>query len=250
MSEEKGWVAIWRKTRKNPLWVRMTMAQRSVFLTLLLLAEWKPRDIIANGEEMKLKPGQIFISVRKLVKECGVDATYQKTRTALELFEKFGFLTQEATHEGTLITLINWAKYQGEDCEAAQERARGQRKGNASLTQGQRNAYILRASYEPKETRETGETERVRARAQAHFTPPTLEEVQAYIDEKGMTFSASRFIDHYEGNGWMRGKSHIKDWKAVCRTWQANEKKASPQTPQDAGKARYEAFMKAMGEGK
>lgn len=56
------------------------------------------------------------------------------------------------------------------------------------------------------------------------FTPPALEDVQAYCRERGNSVDAQRFLDHYESNGWMRGKNKIRDWKACVRTWEKNEK--------------------------
>ena len=56
------------------------------------------------------------------------------------------------------------------------------------------------------------------------FQKPTVQEVQAYINEKGYDFDAEYFIDYYDTRGWMIGKNHIKDWKACCRTWNHNRK--------------------------
>ena len=54
------------------------------------------------------------------------------------------------------------------------------------------------------------------------FTPPSLEEVQAYCDERKNNVDAQRFIDYYSANGWMVGKNKMKDWKAAVRTWENN----------------------------
>lgn len=60
------------------------------------------------------------------------------------------------------------------------------------------------------------------------FTPPTLEEVQAYCTERNNHIDAQRFIDYYTSNGWKVGKNPMKDWKAAVRNWertrQAEEK--------------------------
>ena len=56
------------------------------------------------------------------------------------------------------------------------------------------------------------------------FVKPTEEQVAAYIQEKGYTFTASAFIDFYESKGWVVGKSPMKDWKAACRTWSRMER--------------------------
>ena len=55
------------------------------------------------------------------------------------------------------------------------------------------------------------------------FKVPSAEEVQEYIDEKGYSVDAERFIDYYTANGWMVGKSHMKDWKAAVRNWERND---------------------------
>ena len=56
------------------------------------------------------------------------------------------------------------------------------------------------------------------------FTPPTLEEVKAYCEERNNNVDAERFIDYYSANGWVQGKGKpIKDWKACVRTWEKNE---------------------------
>ena len=54
---------------------------------------------------------------------------------------------------------------------------------------------------------------------QTRFTPPTVEEVQAYCSEKGYNIDAERFVDYYTSNGWKVGRNPMKDWKASIRTW-------------------------------
>ena len=56
------------------------------------------------------------------------------------------------------------------------------------------------------------------------FKKPTLEELQAYINEKGYHFNAENFINYYDSVGWKIGKSPMKDWKAACRTWESKYK--------------------------
>lgn len=54
------------------------------------------------------------------------------------------------------------------------------------------------------------------------FTPPTRDEVAAYIAEKGYLVDADRWLAYYESNGWKVGKNPMKDWKAAVRTWTTN----------------------------
>lgn len=57
------------------------------------------------------------------------------------------------------------------------------------------------------------------------FTPPTIEEVKQYLDEKQITnVDAERFVLFYESKGWMIGKNKMKSWKAAVATWAKSEK--------------------------
>ena len=66
---------------------------------------------------------------------------------------------------------------------------------------------------------------------------PTLEEVQAYVTEKGYSVDAESFIAFYESNGWKVGKNPMKSWRAALVTWQkrnahtATTPLFNPQTP-------------------
>jgi len=61
------------------------------------------------------------------------------------------------------------------------------------------------------------------------FTPPTLEEVKAYCDERKNSVDPDTFINFYESKGWYVGKNKMKDWKAAVRTWEKNRDN-KPQT--------------------
>lgn len=68
----------------------------------------------------------------------------------------------------------------------------------------------------------TRKEEKARAPSSRRFTPPTVEEVEAYCRERGNAVDAQRLVDFYEASGWMRGKTPIRDWKACVRTWERN----------------------------
>ena len=57
----------------------------------------------------------------------------------------------------------------------------------------------------------------------ARTIPPTLEEVRDYCRERNNNVDAEKWFDHYTANGWMVGKTKMKDWKAAIRTWERNE---------------------------
>ncbi len=56
-----------------------------------------------------------------------------------------------------------------------------------------------------------------------NFSPPKVEEVRAYIREKGYSFDAESFFDFYESKGWFIGKNKMRDWRAAVRNWNRGE---------------------------
>ncbi len=61
------------------------------------------------------------------------------------------------------------------------------------------------------------------SRVDPHTYPPTIEAIAAYVKERGSRVNPQRFLDHYTANGWMRGTTPIRDWKAALRTWDGRE---------------------------
>lgn len=51
------------------------------------------------------------------------------------------------------------------------------------------------------------------------FVKPTIEEIRAYIDEKGVSVDAEKFYHFYESKGWMVGKNKMKSWTSAIQTW-------------------------------
>lgn len=59
------------------------------------------------------------------------------------------------------------------------------------------------------------------------FSPPTIEDIKKYCQERNNQVDAERFYDFYESKGWMVGKNKMKDWKAAVRTWEREDKKSA-----------------------
>lgn len=66
---------------------------------------------------------------------------------------------------------------------------------------------------------------------ETRFSPPSLDEVQAYISERGSAVDAQQFVDFYASKGWMVGKNRMKDWKAAVRTWEKRRKEEAGEQP-------------------
>jgi len=57
------------------------------------------------------------------------------------------------------------------------------------------------------------------------FSPPTAKEVEEYAGSIDFQLDGEKFVSHYAANGWMRGRTKMRDWRAAVRYWKATEKK-------------------------
>lgn len=70
----------------------------------------------------------------------------------------------------------------------------------------------------------------------SRFTPPTLNEVTEYCNERDNGIDPEYFIDFYTTKDWKVGKNKMKDWKAAIRTWEhrnENKRKVQKETKVD-----------------
>ncbi len=79
------------------------------------------------------------------------------------------------------------------------------------------------------------------------FVPPTLEEVTAYVQERGSKVDPQGFIDFYASKGWLVGKTPMKDWKAACRNAEHWERWGKPQSA-DRNRLRTDADYMGGGD--
>lgn len=74
----------------------------------------------------------------------------------------------------------------------------------------------------------------------SRFTPPTLQEVVDYCDEKKIKINCETFIDFYESKNWYVGKNKMKSWQHAVNNWFRRQKEfasTQPQQPTQGAKA-------------
>lgn len=112
MDNKGGFICLWRSLLNNPIWFNSTPEQALIMITLLLMANWKEQKYDIYGKIITLKPGQFITSYSEIAKLTGMGVSVRNVRTGIDRFEKLGFLTREVTRRGSLITIVNWRKYQ------------------------------------------------------------------------------------------------------------------------------------------
>ncbi|WP_407058000.1 hypothetical protein [Listeria innocua] len=107
-----GWVKLHRDLKEKPIWRSSTPEQKTILVTLLMMANHKENEWEWMGKPFKAKPGEFVTSIKSITEECGKGISSQNVRTALKRFENYGFLTKESTKVNTLINIVNWGVYQ------------------------------------------------------------------------------------------------------------------------------------------
>lgn len=133
-----GWIKIHRELFDKPIWVLSSSEQKAVLITLLSMANYKEKRWEWNGQQYDCVPGQFITSLEKIAEKSGKDVSIQNVRTAIKRFEKYGFLTNESTKAGRLITIVNWGIYQVNDEEpnkdVDKDLTKSQQRPNKDLT--------------------------------------------------------------------------------------------------------------------
>lgn len=138
MSDNSGWVKVYRRLLGHPIWTNSTPEQKVILVTLLCMANHEPKKWEWNGTEFEVGRGQFITSLESIKSLCGKGVTTQKVRTALQRFKKLNFLTYESTKTGRLVTIVNYDKWQGDgdetNIDANKDLTKTQQRPNKDLT--------------------------------------------------------------------------------------------------------------------
>ena len=103
-----SFVKLNRALRDNP--VASDPHYLAIWTWLLMLAAYKAHSVILHGTQVDLKAGELATSVRILADKSGVKK--DKILAILGLLDRSGMIRRRKTNKHTVITLINWSKYQ------------------------------------------------------------------------------------------------------------------------------------------
>lgn len=193
--------------------------------------------------------GMIFLTenIPYTIESLAIELDFDQTvvKLALDVLQKFGMIVCDEN----AFLICGWDEHQNiEGMEKIREqnrlRKQAQREREKHLlfensTVSRDNHVTSQQSHATdkeieldKELEEDKELKSVYADKppRTRFTAPTVEDVRAYCLEKGYHIDADRFVDYYTSNGWMVGRTHMKDWKAAVRTWARKDSKEDKKT--------------------
>jgi hypothetical protein len=82
-------------------------------------ASHKEHTLIVGNQEVTLKPGQFVFGRCAAAKELGM--TERQIRTRIVFLKSAGNLTIKTTNKFSIITIVNWVAYQGQEIENDQQ---------------------------------------------------------------------------------------------------------------------------------
>lgn len=112
-----GWIKLHRKTLENPI-VMKDSSHLAIWCWLLMSACKFPTEVMFGGELITLKPGQITTGRRKIAK--ALSEQESKVYRVLKRFESEQLIEQRTDRQCTLISIVNWDKYQESEQGAEQ----------------------------------------------------------------------------------------------------------------------------------
>ncbi len=104
----KGWIAIHRKIIDNWIWSEAIYLKR--WLDLLFCAAWEPTIWRCGSIKINLERGQLVTSVRRLIHRWGSNGRF--ITEFLDILEDENMIRREKVQKLTIITIVNYDKYQ------------------------------------------------------------------------------------------------------------------------------------------
>jgi hypothetical protein len=206
-----------------------------LFVHLLLNANHKKLKWQGN----EIDRGQLITGLNSLSNDLGLSV--QQIRTSISKLKSTSEITVNPTNKFSLITLVNYDSYQSKevletDKPTSQPTDDQQTDNNQSTTNnnGNNNKNVKNKELPKTLVEQKPDGSEFDKPKTKHFAKPSIEDLQEYKKEKGLSFDPQSFLDYYDSNGWKVGKNSMKDWKATARNWERNNSKFNGQTTQSS----------------
>lgn len=201
----EGFIKLHRCLLEKPIWTNSTPEQKTILVTLLIMANFKTNEWEWQGKKFKCQPGQFITSLQSIKEASGFGISTQNIRTALVRFEKLGFLTNKSTKTGRFITLVNWGLYQIDDYKLTKKLTKTSQRPHKDLT-----------TIEECKNDKNDKNEDIKY-TYAEFVHMTSAEHARLIDEYGDPFikRCIEVLDNYKG---ANNKTYANDYRAI-KTW-------------------------------
>ena len=231
-----GWIKIHRSILKNP-WMKNANIL-GTWIYILLNVSYQPEDVVFEGKRITLQPGQGVFKFNEMAKILGIPKS--TLYRVIELFQSEKQIEKQSTPRNTLVTVVNWQKYQ------VNGKQNGEQMGNKWETDGKQmgNLPINKKNLRNKEIKNVygiyqnvflTDEEFQKLKAEFPDWQERIDRLSEYIESKGAKY-----------------KNHL----ATIRSWARRDREQQPQSkPQeesieDMVRRKNEELAKRKAEGK
>lgn len=104
----RGYVQLWRKSLSSPAWQHPKLWR--LWCYCLLKASHRPHQTIVGTRVVDLSAGQFVLTRRNAAQDTGL--TQAEVRSLLALAERLGMIARRSDTQCTVVSVVNWARYQ------------------------------------------------------------------------------------------------------------------------------------------
>lgn len=217
MATENGYVKTFRQIES---WEWYTDANTfRVFMHCLLNANF--RESKYRGTVIQVGS---FATTYQLIGD-KLHITPSQSRLAIKRLNRTGEIAVKNTNKFLVVSVTNWAKYQGDDPEENRQESRQENRratDNIQTTDRQTTTSEELKKERIQEVKKS--TKEDLSPTDTPFYRPTLQDVKNYCEERRSTVNPEKFWSFYDGKGWMVGKNPMKKWKSAIVTWETKDK--------------------------
>jgi hypothetical protein len=191
----EGWIRVYRKIQDNPYYFSESFTRSQAWLDMLIIANYKEGFFFKRGVKVVVNRAQIGWDVETLAKR------WKWSRGKVERFfldlEMQGQIIRQKTNVTTLISIVNYEQYQGDDNADSEP----SRKADGHQT--------------VKQTDTNKKNKKKKKKENADFVSPEINEVVNYFIEKGFSKElAIRAFNFYAEANWKDSRGNqVLNWK-------------------------------------
>lgn len=213
MGKNKGYLIIQRSLFDHWIWDEKPYSKGQAWIDLIRLANYEDKKFLAGRNVIQIKRGTFFTSIKHLADSWGWGV--RKTRDFLSSLSSDSMVTTKSTTQGTMITIVNYAKHQD----------LGQTKGTTKGTTYSTTNVKQKANESKTESTQLNKVNKRKERE--FFLTPTAKEIKKHFSQNDYRSDPEEFFDYYESKSW----KGITDWEAAARRWERKFKGDSSTEP-------------------
>lgn len=214
---DSGYIKLWRCIKDNPIYKEPDFL--AVWIHLLLSANYKETNVFVDGKKILIPRGSLLTSRLQIQQGCGVQQS--KVERILKVLKSEQQIEQQSLSKCRIISITNWDTYQSNEQQDEQHL----NNTRTTLEQHLNTNNNIKNIKNIKEEKNTT----TYVQQKKYFIPPTVEEVEAYCNERQNNVDPAEFVHYYKANGWMVGRNSMKDWRAAVITWERNNRRRKPE---------------------